>query len=257
MSTTDAGLGLQYNAPSMLQQIAWALGAPCDDRSLILEEAGTIMDPCAYQARNFASSDEALQARAALRDELGAQLRSSTVIVFTFGLTEVWTDRATGVACNVTPPASVLGAEPDRYRCHRLTHAENLSAMRSIFQAVRSVNRAAGIIATISPVPLAATFLGPDVLQANSYSKSTLRSALGEAIAWALADGLGPIDYFPSYELVTLTDRAKVWREESPDGKPDGRHVLPGFVREVIIGCFASAYLGSAKAAIAEAAPNG
>jgi len=109
---------------------------------------------------------------------------------------------------------------------------------------VRSANPRARFVASVSPVPLKATFCGADVFVSNCVSKSTLRAALHEAIAALKSEGV-PIDYFPSYEIVTLAPRRDdAWRAEFPDGKPDGRHVREDFVARTIMSAFLRAYVG-------------
>ncbi|MCB9838013.1 MAG: GSCFA domain-containing protein [Phycisphaeraceae bacterium] len=244
---TDAGLGLQYNAPSMLQQWRWALGEPIEASSLIpvtdKRGAPRVADPCAYNRRTCPDAAEALRWRHEQASRLSAELLRARVVVMTFGLVEVWRDELANVFCNVTPPAEAIRAFPGRYRCVRLTHAQNLEAMCETFRLIRSANPAARVVATVSPVPLAATFTGADVLIANCYSKSTLRSALTEAIDIARSAMGMPIDYFPSYELVTLSDRSDAWRERNDEGDPDGRHVRPEFVQGVIMRAFLNAYV--------------
>jgi tetratricopeptide (TPR) repeat protein len=65
------------------------------------------------------------------------------------------------------------------------------------------------IILTVSPVPLGATFTGSDVAVANCYSKSVLRAAAEAAVA-----EFDHIEYFPSYESVTLSERALAFAED-------------------------------------------
>jgi hypothetical protein len=74
------------------------------------------------------------------------------------------------------------------------------------------------VILTVSPVPLAATFTGRDVLVANMYSKSVLR-----AVAEEIRARFDFVDYFPSYESVMLSPRATTWEE-------DGVHVADAAV---------------------------
>jgi hypothetical protein len=78
------------------------------------------------------------------------------------------------------------------------------------------------IVLTVSPVPLHDTFSGIDILTANSYSKATLR-----AVAQDVADEHEYIDYFPSYELVTLANPDSAWY-------PDRRHVQREFVAKIM-----------------------
>jgi tetratricopeptide (TPR) repeat protein len=68
-------------------------------------------------------------------------------------------------------------------------------------------------------VPLHATFTTSDVAVANTYSKSVLRSVVEVLVAER-----ANVEYFPSYESVTLTDRSLAYVD-------DQVHVAGGVVR--------------------------
>jgi hypothetical protein len=79
------------------------------------------------------------------------------------------------------------------------------------------------LILTVSPVPLQTTFLGKDIVLANSAAKSILRALCEEAAA------LHPdVDYFPSFEMVHYTEPGLAW-------KPDGRHVRMEMVEKIMV----------------------
>ena len=56
----------------------------------------------------------------------------------------------------------------------------------------------------------------------NVYSKACLRAAV-EELYWKYDF----IDYFPSYEMVVMSNPTLVW-------EPDHRHVKPEFVRRIM-----------------------
>lgn len=58
----------------------------------------------------------------------------------------------------------------------------------------------------VSPVPLANTFRGCDIIAANTYSKSSLRAASEE-----FACSNENVDYLPVYESVMHSDRLAAW----------------------------------------------
>lgn len=60
------------------------------------------------------------------------------------------------------------------------------------------------------------------MIVANSYSKAVLR-----AVAGAICDANAHVDYFPSFESVTLTKQQSVW-------EPDLIHVAPAFVDRIM-----------------------
>jgi len=78
------------------------------------------------------------------------------------------------------------------------------------------------IVITVSPVPLMATFSKMDVVAANAYGKSLLRTVAEE---WAAAHD--NVDYFPSYEIVQNSNREAAW-------EPDLRHVTGAAVQHIM-----------------------
>jgi hypothetical protein len=92
------------------------------------------------------------------------------------------------------------------------------------------------IVVTVSPVPMSATFSGRDIAVANTYSKSTLVAA-----AQAFQAAHDDVDYFPSYELVTLSPREAAYGA-------DCLHV-PNAVVGGVMEQFMTAYVGAAARA--------
>jgi len=149
-------------------------------------------------------------------------------IFITLGLVETWFDRVTGEYTNIPPWGQFLG---DRFEMRVTDYAENLNAVRELVALLRRHCRAdLKILLTVSPVPMISTFSGDDVVVANAYSKAVLR-----AVAQDVARPDPLIDYFPSYEMVTLADPAAAW-------EPDFRHVQPAFVAK-IMDAFEAAYI--------------
>ncbi len=129
-----------------------------------------------------------------------------------------------------------------RLRLRITDYAENHAAALRLLEYLRSVNPAVKVILTVSPVPFSDTFSGQDVIVANTYSKSVLRS-----VAQDLARELDWMDYFPSYEIAMLSDPALAWL-------PDHRHVQREHVGH-IVSEFMSAYLDAAPAALSLPTP--
>jgi hypothetical protein len=75
---------------------------------------------------------------------------------------------------------------------------------------------------TVSPVPLMATFSAEDIVIANTYSKSLLRTVAQE---WA--NKHENVHYFPSYEIVQNSDPKVTWEE-------DRRHVKGQVVQHIM-----------------------
>jgi hypothetical protein len=75
-----------------------------------------------------------------------------------------------------------------------------------------------------------ATFSTMDVVLANTYAKSLLRTVAQE---WAAAHD--NVDYFPSYEIVQNSDRAAVWEPDLRHVKGAGaQHIMDLFLRHYL-----------------------
>jgi len=241
---TDGGLQLKYNAFAMLQELRWCLEGGFGASKILCDSDGRWLNPHRHPARFSASRCAVLDAHLAAQRAAAELVRSCDVVVLTYGLIEAWFDRVCGIYTNEAPPISGLPGWKERFELRQTTHAQNLAAMLELVQLVRRANPRVRFLASVSPVPLKATFCGPDVLVSNCVSKSTLRAALHEAIAQMKSEGV-PIDYFPSYEIVTQAPRREeVWRAEFPDGRTDGRHVREDFVAHAIMSAFLRAYVG-------------
>jgi tetratricopeptide (TPR) repeat protein len=78
------------------------------------------------------------------------------------------------------------------------------------------------MILSVSPVPFKATYSGQDAIVANTYSKSVLRAAAEEFV-----EAHDNVDYFPSFEMVTLSDRKAAYCD-------DNIHVQPAMVNRIM-----------------------
>lgn len=205
-----------YGVPSILNELTWALdeARPFDAATNLFEiYPERFVDIHLPAAIRPASRDEVLERRNVITQITG-EVRNCRVVVMTLGLTEVWYDRHAGLYLNYSPRRALVAKYPDRFELHVLSYSETLDYLRQI---VALLKRACGadqrILLTVSPVPLTATYTGRDVLVANGLSKAVLRTAADEIIAEN-----DHIDYFPSYESITLSSRDAAWED-------DQRHV--------------------------------
>lgn len=189
------------------------------DRHVISIGPDRCVDPYVANLYRPAPAHEILARRERI-NAIYRQLSGSQVVVLTLGLVEAWFDRRAGGYINQAPYKSAVAAEPDRFELHVLDYNDVLAMLRELLALLEQVCPAEHrIILTVSPVPLEATFTEADVAVANSYSKSVLRAA-----AEAIVGEAGRVEYFPSYESVTLTSRERAFRE-------DQIHVTPELVR--------------------------
>lgn len=160
------------------------------------------------------------------------QLPSADVVVITLGYTEGWYDKIDDIYVNRSPGTSKQTMRHgDRYA---FANADSVAVRKHLDSIVANINAKTGgrarIIITVSPVPFAATWTSRDAVIANSYSKCTLATE-----ANYLASRHDNIDYFPSYEMVTLGNPDTTW-------EADGVHVKDDTVRR-IIGMFIEKYI--------------
>lgn len=162
--------------------------------------------------------------------EVHRNIGHADVLIVTLGLIETWYDLLTETYLNFTP-SEILAGNLSRFECRITDYDENLAALRGLVTYLRShYSEDLKVIVTVSPVPLSVTFAGMDVAQANTLSKATLRT-----VAQAYVDSDPLADYFPSYEMVMLTDPALAWY-------PDHRHVQRKTV-DRIVRAFADNYI--------------
>jgi tetratricopeptide (TPR) repeat protein len=138
------------------------------------------------------------------------QLATTDVVLITLGLIEAWYDHRAESYITCTPPKRVVSEQPGRFELHVLEYNEVLAAMRDLLGLLDQVCPAGHrVILTVSPVPLNATFTSNDVSVANTYSKAVLRSVVEVVVAER-----PNVEYFPSYESVTLTDRSLAYVDD-------------------------------------------
>ena len=208
----------RYTVPSILQEFRWALGEPYDGAAAIEIEGGQWFDYTGFGA--FPTRAAAISERKAVIDVMKPVI-DADVLIMTLGLVEVWYDRTAGCYLNVAP-IEAMRQHPERYEFRTLQYQDNLDGLKAIADLLFARRPNLKILVTVSPVPFNLSFSGDDAAVANTYSKSVLRAVAQD---WAVTDSR--IDYFPSYEMVMLSDPSAVWLE-------DRRHVRSDFVRKIL-----------------------
>jgi hypothetical protein len=222
----SARYGNIYTARQLRELADEALNGPV--REIIWEKGGRYYDAFRpnVEPDGLESPEEVIAHR---RDHVGRVrklLETADYWVFTFGLTEAWTD---GDHVYPTAPGVIAGEyDPDIYRLKNFDVLEVIEDFEAFRNMVRKVRPDPRFLITVSPVPLAATATDQHVLPATMYSKSVLRAAAG-----MLYDRHGDIDYFPSYELISTPFAKGIWFED------DWRNVRPDGVEMVMRNFFA------------------
>jgi hypothetical protein len=176
------------------------------------------------------SKARAIERRQQIYD-VHSQIFDCDLVVLTPGLTESWLDQKTGLHVERTPRPQKGGKDADRFVFEVMDFFQCYEMLERTIKTLRD-NGTTKIAMTVSPVPLQRTMTDKDILIANTYSKSTLRSVVG------LICDRYDIYYVPSYEKVMLSKNNAVWRD-------DLRHVTDEFVGQI-----ASAFAASTGAVL-------
>lgn len=236
----------KYSVHSMENELRWAFKDPLPESERFFLQWGDGLWHDAQMVPNLKpASLERVIERRALVTGLMRRIPECRVVVITLGLAEAWYDTANDLYLNGMPPQYALSAEPERFQLHVLDFEEIVQSLERIHQLLeRHGHPDFKMLITVSPVPFKATFTGKDALIANTYSKAVQRAA-AEAFARKHAN----VDYFPSFEIVTLSDRNIAY-------ELDNIHVTRktvAFIMSTVVG----GYVTGAKQQIDSVRPEG
>lgn len=214
----------KYTVQSMANEIEWAFDPPAIPDTDLFVSAGEGLwhDPHLVHTLKPASLERVAERRQSVL-QLMRRLPECRIIVVTLGLAEAWFDQKPGIYLNSAPPQPAMAAEADRFRLDVLSYddiSEGIERLLELFK--RYGHPEHKILMTVSPVPFNATFTGKDALAANTYSKAVQRAAVEAAVRRH-----SHVDYFPSYEIVSLSDRRVAFHL-------DNIHVNPEVVSEIM-----------------------
>lgn len=214
----------KYTVHSMVNEIEWAFSPPDVPPTDLFVAAGNDLwhDPHLVHTLKPSSLERVVERREAVLKTM-RRLPECRIVVVTLGLAEAWFDRKLGVYLNSAPPQPAMAAEPDRFRLDVLSYEDITEGIERLLALLKSYGHPGHrVLMTVSPVPFQATFTGQDALAANTYSKAVQRAAVEAAVRRH-----DNVDYFPSYETVTLTDRKVAYFV-------DNIHVNPEVVAEIM-----------------------
>ncbi len=217
----DVTMFNKYNVASIYNELYWAFHPEtyCHDQVLIETSSGQLQD---YQLTGAGYTDESVAVKRfrEVFNQAFQQIKQADLVVLTLGLSEVWFDKQTGLYLNMAVSKALLKRYPDRFQLHVFDYEQTLSFLDDIYRLLdANLKPNFRVLITVSPIPLNATFRQQDVLLANAYSKAVLRSAVERFVS-----DKSNVNYFPSYEFVTLSNPTLVWRED------DYRHVDRSFI---------------------------
>jgi hypothetical protein len=194
----SARYGNIYTARQLLQLFDRAYGwlQPVED--VWSEPQGRIIDPFrpSIQPGGFNSRRELNIDRERHYRAVRQMFEKLDIFIFTLGLTEAWRARADGVVFPVCPGVSGGVFKKAKHEFVNFSVDEVVADIRAFFQKLRTVNRRARMILSVSPVPLAATAEQRHVVISTMASKSILR------VACDVLSRDADIAYFPAYEII-------------------------------------------------------
>jgi len=213
----------RYNAPSMLQEIKNICSKDLVNESLLLSNReGNYMDYHYTPGLLPTDLNASIDRRKVILKANQDAFNKASVFIFTFGLCEAFMDKASSKYLNVTPHPRFLN-DSDNIEFSFINYEKNIESIIEIIKIIKEFKVAPKIILTVSPVPLDLTFCSEDIITANSRAKATLLAAVRDVVD--MFDD--KVIYFPSYEMVTLTDSTKAWQW-------DRRHVQTNMVNKII-----------------------
>lgn len=222
----------KFTTHSMLNELNWVEETPPITPDLFSEGLdGQWTDLQLSTNSRSVSLERAIERRRYLLKDYFARMRDADVVIVTLGMIETWRDELAGIYLNAAPSPASIRRNPGRYTLRVTDFAENIDALENFRAGVKALSANARFVITVSPVPLKVSYTGTDPGVANMLSKSVLRAA-----AQALAGKHPDVDYFPSFEMITLAPRAAAFG-------PDCRHVRDESVR-LVIESFLGAYMG-------------
>jgi len=221
------GILNKYTPAAIWQEIKWA--------SDILKRGGNYLDSDANQFKFELSNGEIIDLqlggfqptsperfyeRRRQLFSLVSTAFSADCFTITLGLTEAW---KLGELFTQQPPARKdMIRKAGEFKFYNIDYKTCIEMIKSTLSLLKSHNKDIKVIITVSPVPLERTFTEDDIIIANVTSKSILRAA-----AKAIASEHDNVDYFPSYEIVSLSSREVAFEN-------DMRHVRDSMVGSIV-----------------------
>lgn len=218
---SSAGVLTKFNTFSMLNEVEVAFGLKTNqDEGLVKISDGSYYDPQLHSVP-YLNYECALETRKGV-EKCFRKIDGSDVVIITLGLTEMWWDDVLDIPLNAGRPNWRSAIKEGRYSFRNPSYNIIKENVRKLCYTINTMGKeGVKIILTVSPVPLQRTFSDKDIIVANNYSKSCLRT-----VAQEIMDEYEYVDYFPSYEKVLYSPRAHTWHE-------DQRHVETKIVNEI------------------------
>ena len=209
------GILNKYTPFSMLNEIE-QLARDDDGGRFLIETGEDAWWDGQLHSYETVTRERGLQRRRRIRRLYAEAIAECEVVIVTLGLIEAWWDEAEQLYLNEAVPRHLVDLYPGRFFFETLSVEKTVDAVQRLVAMLHALNPAQKMLLTVSPVPFQRSFSGGDAIVANSYSKAALRVA-----AEVATRGYDHVDYFPSYETVTLSDGALSWEEDLVHVRPD------------------------------------
>ncbi|MDD5044176.1 MAG: GSCFA domain-containing protein [Candidatus Omnitrophica bacterium] len=224
------GILNKYSPTAIFQELAWCEQIHLKGNEVSFNDIEKLLYPCDngyyidMHIDGFVpvSKERALARRQEIYDVFSHAF-SCQVCIITLGLVEVWYDLENSLFIQ-RAPSKEMQPDAKRFKFIRLNYNECYDFIQKAISLIKKYSPQCKFLITTSPVPLTKTFTGQDIIIANTYSKSVLRAVAGEIVAQNTL-----IDYFPSFENVTLTKDWAIYEK-------DMIHVDDGFVKKIVEG---------------------
>lgn len=205
----------EYNPGTMAQRIRYAAEKKSFGEMALTEEKPDLFGDLLLSGGVPLPKARVLERRGEI-DALYQHLVSSDVLIVTLGLVEAWYDKVNKLYLNRMPGPAVVRDKvlSQQYELHVIDPDTAFTLMADALDTAFSAGLK-NVLLTVSPVPLQTTFTHQDVVIANSYSKSVLRT-----VAARLDAAFPQLDYFPSYEMV-ISYSNNPFIEDNVHVKPD------------------------------------
>lgn len=207
-----SGILNKYTPHSMLNELMSAFnepGAP-NDKDYLIDAGDDAFFDLQLHINKPVTYDRALQRRLEVRNLFAEGIKECRVVIITLGLVESWWDASSGLYLNETPNQSLIKKYPNRFFFEVLSPEKVIESTQKIVNLIHKHGKQDNkVLITVSPVPIQRTFTTNDVIIANTYSKSVLRVAA--EVAERTFDF---VDYYPSYESVTLSNPEQSWLDD-------------------------------------------
>lgn len=199
----------KYTPFGILAELEMAFADEDDDAlaKYLIEVDGKYYDPHTL-LMSYDPLDEVLDRRKTVRN-LFRKVKDADVVIITLGQIECWYDSESGAYIDSSLPAPVVKAHPDRFHFKTPTFDECRDAMRRVIELLSKHAPNQRYLLTTSPVPPLRTYQEKDCLTAYFHAKCLLRT-----VAQDIADSHGNADYFPSFEMVMMSDRTVAFDED-------------------------------------------